>query len=304
MSKEPNITQLKDLLQHNSAQQLVQNVAASSPAVDDWLARLILLGDIPFQNLIGDTRLLPQNSLRFFYIDPTWLYALIDGALSIGNSTSLDVVFTGILADTIRDKASVTAEKMRAKLLKLDKYLPEGIGQKQHKLTSGLLLRSSLVQAFPALKIVPVYAPDEIVNPVPLRYEAIGDDLLLVIFPAVPVSIKIQQPPQGLQFGPSEKPGTKFYQAWLRHIAGDKTGQQIKDGDNFVSADLGNDAKLFRAGGNHVLNIAELKTTIKDALKNAGALPAEHDTISSSEFVMQLLNTPYEAEYINPTKTV
>ena len=52
--------------------------------VRQWLLSLVRLSAVPFSYLIPDERMLPDESLRFFHVDEGWIWALIDGALSIG----------------------------------------------------------------------------------------------------------------------------------------------------------------------------------------------------------------------------
>jgi hypothetical protein len=54
--------------------------------INDWLKELIFLTPLPFNYIIPDERLLPEESIRFFTVDESWLWALIDGALSIGRN--------------------------------------------------------------------------------------------------------------------------------------------------------------------------------------------------------------------------
>nr|WP_294943276.1 hypothetical protein [uncultured Mucilaginibacter sp.] len=301
MIKDTGITQIKSILQHKAPQALLQDVAATDAAIDNWLARLILLGDVPFQNLIGDTRLLPQNSIRFFYVDPSWLYALVDGALSVGNNTRLEEQFTAVMAETIRDRTSVTANRMRTKLLGMHDTLSAANEPKQDNLVAGLLLRSDVVRAFPGLKIIPTYAPGLKIIPTPLRYETLNDDFIIVIFPSVPVSVKIQQPAQGLQFG-LIKTNEGGYQARLRHVSGPKTGEQVTTAKgDAVLADIPAD-KLFRGGGKQVVDFENLSSIIQKSLESAAAYPTPVVPIISPQFAMQIINTPDEVEFNNVVK--
>jgi hypothetical protein len=58
--------------------------AGLPPDLVKWLAKLKLLYGVPFNYLVPDNALLPPETIRFFSIDPDWMAALIDGALSIG----------------------------------------------------------------------------------------------------------------------------------------------------------------------------------------------------------------------------
>ena len=66
-------------------QALLKDMRVSELApVTGWLAKLYLLYGVPFNTLVPDHRMLPMESVRFFYIDENWLTALLNGALSIG----------------------------------------------------------------------------------------------------------------------------------------------------------------------------------------------------------------------------
>ena len=47
----------------------------------NWLVRLRLLEGVPFANLVADTELLPEESIRWFYLDRQWTDALVQGRL-------------------------------------------------------------------------------------------------------------------------------------------------------------------------------------------------------------------------------
>ncbi|WP_228986727.1 hypothetical protein [Micromonospora sp. DH13] len=87
------VEQLRYLLSRTDVQDLLAD-HARGPAADPatgWLAELALLHRIPFRHLIPDERMLPVESMRFFYLDSGWIAALIDGALSIGVEGSRDL---------------------------------------------------------------------------------------------------------------------------------------------------------------------------------------------------------------------
>ena len=67
--------------------------AVSDDAVTDeltgWLASLFALKPLPFPTVVVNASMLPTEALRFFYVDPNWLAALFDGAVSIGGGTPL-----------------------------------------------------------------------------------------------------------------------------------------------------------------------------------------------------------------------
>src|SRR6476660_6712247 len=54
------------------------------PYMESFLAHLRLLIGVPFEYLVPDPRLLPDESIRFFYLDRSWADRLVDGAITVG----------------------------------------------------------------------------------------------------------------------------------------------------------------------------------------------------------------------------
>ena len=54
------------------------------PYMEMFLAHLRLLTGVPFDYLVPDARLLPDESIRFFYVDRSWTDRLVDGAIAVG----------------------------------------------------------------------------------------------------------------------------------------------------------------------------------------------------------------------------
>src|SRR6185437_10309358 len=54
------------------------------PYMEQLLAHLRLLVGVPFDYLVPDERLLPDESIRFFYLDRSWTDRLVDGAIAVG----------------------------------------------------------------------------------------------------------------------------------------------------------------------------------------------------------------------------
>ena len=101
---------------------------AGLPAdVDDWFADLALLKGVPFNYLVPDPEMLPQEALRFFQVDPYWVRCLHDGAFSIGRVQPLDLT---------HEHEAQAASRTRA-----------------DSIISGMLLRSELVSGWPDLQI-------------------------------------------------------------------------------------------------------------------------------------------------------
>ena len=65
-----------------------------------------MLQAVPFAYLAPDSALLPEESIRWFYLDRRWTDALVQGALSVGTANSDDR--THLTARTRRSATSST----------------------------------------------------------------------------------------------------------------------------------------------------------------------------------------------------
>jgi hypothetical protein len=104
--------------------------SAATDIPDDvrrWFGDLALLNGIPFNYLVADERLLPQESIKFFWVDPEWVRSLHDGAFSIGRVLPSD-------HKRYKDHA------------------PEQISKPQ-RIVTGFILRSEVVSGWPHLQI-------------------------------------------------------------------------------------------------------------------------------------------------------
>jgi hypothetical protein len=70
----------------------LQQAAEPSAHIVEWLRSLRSLRGVPLGYLVPDTRMLPEESLRFFAVDANWLDALCDGALSLRSSGRADAL--------------------------------------------------------------------------------------------------------------------------------------------------------------------------------------------------------------------
>lgn len=64
--------------------------------VTSWLGRLFLLHGVPFNYLIAHEKILKEETLGTFYIDPSWIEALVDGALSIARSSDSEMLLNKV----------------------------------------------------------------------------------------------------------------------------------------------------------------------------------------------------------------
>ncbi|RBA19812.1 hypothetical protein FPRO05_09112 [Fusarium proliferatum] len=170
-----------------------QNDPSSSDwaAVIAWVCDALFLANIPWYHLFMEPSSLPPNSVRFFYVDPTWLNAYLDGALSIGNHVEGD-------QDSVRAAIKLQLQKFFTTKNAKSGYQPQVP-------ISGLLVRSPLVADFEDLGIEAPRRPDDSRATI-LRRVKLAPDILLVMFDRVltndefPQGIEICQPPHEQSF--------------------------------------------------------------------------------------------------------
>ncbi|MFC0843398.1 hypothetical protein ACFH04_06555 [Streptomyces noboritoensis] len=174
MSAAPAVGETPADSEQSRAQEVLAATADQRSApLAAWLDDLTLLRGIPFSHLVPDGRLLAQESLRLFSIDPAWISALVEGAESTGIHT----------ADA-----------------DLAPYLDQAVTRASHTEApaAAVLLNSPLVQDAPALDLTATRDGRPVTA---LRRTHPAPDVLLVLFDAVPDQIVIREPGQGIHFG-------------------------------------------------------------------------------------------------------
>jgi hypothetical protein len=186
-------------------------LARSSTAVElpaevrRFLGRLFLLHGVPLGYLVPHPDLLSPESLRTFYLDTSWVAALLDGALAAArvsqSAVALDQAMTGrflreIVNDTPIAAGTVSADAVTREGVDLgDPDITEVVGH-----LTGFLLRSRLVSGWPGLEI---RAEDGQQVLRALRLQRVAPDTLLGIYAGQLRRLVITQPPQGVHFGVS-----------------------------------------------------------------------------------------------------
>jgi hypothetical protein len=170
---------------------LVQAAESEFRGVRAWLDRLRLLEMLGFEHLVPDSRMLPQESIRFAYVDEGWVRAAVDGALSVGVGHALDADLNALATEG----GPVPA--------------------------CGVLVRSELIPNWPHT-LFNGYVGDTAVAP--LRSAVYGIDTRLLLFPRVIDRLELAEPPRGICFGIGDE-GT----IELREISGDRIGHPRGD---------------------------------------------------------------------------
>jgi hypothetical protein len=257
-----------------------------------WLARLRLLEVVPFAYLAADSELLPQESIRFFYLDRAWTDALIEGALSVGTVNSADRAQLAAVYEQARGEIDEEERRVR---------MPggEGVQQGPAGTVTGFLLRSRAVSGWPGLHVrayasEPATRDDEIIPESDprrlkvLRMERLAPAVLLVLFDGVPAVVHIEEPRQGVQFGVRlEASGAaNVFKAWVP--GRDATTSE----DVEVPPGSGHKVRVdvpFRPGAPGVLDLPRLVANFlaKKAQLKIG------DDLDSAELALQMIRFPY-----------
>ena len=243
--------------------------------VSDWLAALRLTEGVPFQHLVVDDRLLPPESIRFFYLDRNWTDALVAGALSVGTITTDDRAQLQVLYPQIRDQLDAAERLVRVPGNEVAVQGPADVA-------TGLLIRSQAVSGWPAMHVrayrneVPDAGPDDDPSRLHLmRLERLAPSVLLALFDGVPAVVHVEEPRSGLQFGfelaDPQPPGGVAYDLPLRTPGtGTETGATVP--------------VPFRPNAPGVVDLAALQASILKAVGGNG---------SGAEFALEALRFPY-----------
>ena len=167
--------------------------------VSNFLKKLALLHGVAFDYLIPHENMLPQESLRFFQLDPNWITYLLDGALSVGRSSHLQLS---------TDKKLFSAHHSAA-----------GAGQ-----LTGFIIRSDLIAGWPKLQ---VDAYDKNGKDLPiLRKQNLSKTVLFVLVDGPLFQVDIHEAAQGLHFGVEENDASSSFKVHLKSLS---TGAQLND---------------------------------------------------------------------------
>ena len=257
------VEDLKNLLKGELTDEIVNYIKSENPfpnSVIQWLSELILLRQVPFNNLIVDEKILPNESLRLFYLDKNWTNALLDGALSIGIHSERDILLQQAMNNIIRAETN-------------KKVIDDAVVQLGT--VAGLIIRSSIVSNYKSLEINGFDASHKPINT--LRFERLSANVLFVLFDTVPTRVAIK--------APSER-------QILAIVINEISTRQIT---NEVGKPTNKTIKLnhthFRNESKRVLNIAALQQTIAEQLGK--------NELTPSEFGIQLINSPKVFELVN-----
>lgn len=261
--------------------------------VSKWLAQLLLVYRVPFQYLVPDERMLPADSIRFFYLDPGWLKSLLEGACSVGRTSSRDDVVDEYLRDKFLDLAITESLQVRTQMPdKTDRIEePDKISVKPNWPLTGFLIRSPVVEGWQGLEMRAWKESRESdANCLaPLRIDRLAPDIMLCIFNGKVNRIEIKQPPEGMHFGaaPDNCGFKRFHLRRLNAVGDAGPGDQLGK-ESATDIPLRNHEEAKR-----VVEVSELATTLQQKLDTLRARDVSQGSeFTSAEFGVEMVESP------------
>jgi hypothetical protein len=271
--------------------------------ISDWLGRLKLLYGVPFNYLVPDERMLPMESIRFFYVDAVWLDNLVEGAFSIGRSTASELAHDTAYATELHKQAACASKQVRKKLVPGEDTGGTVITPTEK--VTGFLLRSAVVKGWPGM-IIKAYKDSPGTTPLNvLRMEHLAPNVLLCFYEGIIKELDIMEHPEALHFGvdppnkihivghPGDSPvgvnstnqspitnskSLKYLVPYQKH----EPGEQI---DPKVAPPLEMN-EYTRKGNKRVLKIDDLAGDIKTELESKIAYTGN---FTSAEFALEMI---------------
>ncbi|MDO4337644.1 MAG: hypothetical protein Q4C91_06090 [Eubacteriales bacterium] len=243
---------------------------ASGSLLENFFRDLRTLKGVPFEYLISDKSLLPNESLKFFYVDENWVSCLMDGASSVGRTTTFDLKHDDMLLQQMRGPAD--------------------------KVRTGFLLRSGLVRNWKGIRIE---ACDGSGSRAELeRLEQIGEDIMIGIAAGKVERLAFIQSESVLSFGFEEDARG---QPVLPVTALPKREKFADNDAVYVKKKRGTEA-----GGPDVIavpmkqgradRVVDLEKLMKDAADKLQLSDEQKNTLSAIETALELMNTPLRIE--------
>lgn len=282
----------------------------NKPFSSDWmivlswvLDRMFLFG-IPPQYLIVDQKFLPQESMKFFYIDPNWIDSLIDGALSLANTIDQDDDF---IRRAIKSAINVYLNKDDVQT-----------GFRPQIPSYGLFFRSDIISQYPDIKIEAPFPKGSDFKGTPiLRHTIISEGLLLCLFDRAPgkaelSELKFTQPPHQQTFAVGAE--IQEDQLAIQYKKAYSVTQSTTDldysgfADRTVFRDGHEGPKLFFWGENDEARMLVMDAWAKDvldALTGPKGMPPTQfkDDLTTSALVGVQLGTPIYQLAIQASQT-
>lgn len=273
--------------------------AEMPPYMESFLAHLRLLVGVPFEYMIPDPRLLPDESIRFFYLDRSWTDRVVDGAMAVGKIGTREQAHHQARSAPVSRQLDLTERLVRPLQRKSASFVDLKEAQRTNTqpadVVTGFLLRSAAVSGWPHMDVrayrtrladnlIPSSAEALAQQLVTLRLERLSPSVLLALFQGVPQLVLFEEPHHSVQFGVHARGGG--FAIDLRKA----NGEQIKNAvDNPIPLDV-----PVRAANNRVIAVAELRRRLHRQRATHPEMPAQ---TGSAAFAIEVLNPPWRQRF-------
>jgi hypothetical protein len=277
--------------------------SAMPPYMESFLAHLRLLVGVPFEYLVPDARLLPNESIRFFYIDRSWTDRLVDGALAVGKIGTREQAHHQAHAANLQSQLDLTERVVRVMQRGLAASSETAPGtepdQDQGGMISGFLLRSAAVSGWPSMDVraFNTILPENQGNVndadyaawlkraqaaqlKTLRLELLSPSVLLALFDGIPQLVWCEEPHHGVQFGFTLKNGVEYLDRHQSDGSTETTGAPV--------------AVPMRAKAPRVVAIGALRNRLYQLQAGDPKLIPQK---SSADFAIELLYYPWRQRF-------
>jgi hypothetical protein len=264
--------------------------AGVPPDLLNWLIKLKLLIGVPFQYLVPHNELLPPETIRFFHIDPDWINALADGALSIGRHyngpDAQPVTLHAEKAHALRAQRDpdMNLRNLRRRQLRLTAEAPRTAAVASPR--TGFLLNSAAVKGWKSIDVAG-YAKgsspydyqqsrieaDQVKSLTILRLVRLSQSVMLGIFEGDLYELVLHQPPEAIHFGFQQVDSTANGASKTLRVPTtnwDDPGTSY-DADTYQNQPLGS---VFVNAGDRVLDMTKLSRALAAKLAASGAIGA------------------------------
>lgn len=186
------------------------------PYMELFLSHLRLLVGVPFDYLVPDQRLLPDESIRFFYIDRSWTDRLVDGAIAVGKIGTREQAHHQGHAPAVNQQVDLSERIVRTIQRGLKSFTDAKAANDPNTTPAdtitGFLLRSSAVSGWPHMDVrayktdvpEPFDPSDPQVQPqqlTTLRLELLSPGVMIALFQGVPQLVILEEPHAQVRFG-------------------------------------------------------------------------------------------------------
>src|SRR5215469_11800884 len=200
---------------HQPAQVVDQSApeAELPPYLESFLAHVRLLVGVPFDYLIPDARLLPDESIRFFYLDRSWTDRLVDGVFAVGKIGSREQAHHHAAHPAIRQQLDVSERVVRSmqrgKVADFTAERNQPAYQGPADVVTGFVLRSAAVSGWPHMDVRAfgrIVSREELIKdedlankpealPLPLlRLERLSPSVVIALFQGIPRLVWLEEP--------------------------------------------------------------------------------------------------------------